>query len=108
VGILLVLEVQSFGSLLDTNGLLVSLVLQNQLLEEQKGALMAYTLADLNLRGPRVWCPCLFAVVALLVCDHKLHLERLLQHSVVLDFLLHDQLHLDASGVGLCPQKLRI
>ncbi len=54
--LLLVLEVESLMHLLDSDGLLVGLVAQNELLKEQEGAFMMNTLSDLDLRLPSMGC----------------------------------------------------
>ena len=50
----------------------------------------------------------LLAVVALLVVDNELDLERLLEHCVAVDFLLDCQLDLQSSRMGLRPDERRV
>ena len=50
----------------------------------------------------------LFAVVALLVVNNELDLERLLEHCVAMDFFLDCQLDLQSSRMGLCPDERRV
>ena len=102
---LLVLEVQTVGAFFDSNGLLVSIMLQDQLLEVKEGALVRNSLTTLNLGGPRMRCVGNLAVVALQVGHDELYLEGLLQHRVLLHFLLHRQLHFDTARVRLCPNE---
>jgi len=83
-------------------------MLKNQLLEEEEGPLVDYTLSNLHLTGPSVGRPRLLAVVALGILHNKLNSERLLQHSVVLDLLLHCELKLDSATVRLRPNELRV
>ena len=106
--VLLVVEVEAFRSLLDSDSLLVGLVLENQLFEEQERALVDDPLAHLHLAGPRVRRPRLLAIVALRILNHEFNAERLLQHRVVLHFLLHSQLELDAARVRLRPDELGV
>jgi len=78
VTVRLKLEIQAVSRLLDSDRLLVSLVLENHLLQEQKSALVVYPLANLHLADPVVGRPCLLAIVALFVLHNELHSECLL------------------------------
>lgn len=57
---------------------------------------MVDPLPDLDLRDPQMRCICLLAVVALLVGNHELNYEALLQERPVEDLLLNGELYLDA------------
>lgn len=83
-------------------------VLQDQLLQEKERALVDHTLAHLNLTGPRVRGPRLLAVIALLVVDDELDPKGLLQHSIVLYFLLHGKFQFYPTRMGLRPNELSI
>lgn len=69
---------------------------------------MVHTLSHLNLTGPSMWGPSLFAVIALGILNYKFDTECLLQHRVVLDLLLHCELKFDPATVGLRPQEFSI
>lgn len=62
----------------DTNGFLMGVVLENELLQEQEGPLVKHALSELHLGLPCMRRVCLLTVVALQVLHHKLHLEALL------------------------------
>jgi hypothetical protein len=81
---------------------------QNKLFEVKECSLVMYTLSYLNLTGPCVRCPGLLTIIALLVLNHKFNAECLLEHCVILDFLLHNKLHFYSSAVGFCPDKSSI
>ena len=83
------MKVKAVGTLSDVQGLLVGVVLEDELLKEQERAFVVHSLADLGLGDPRVRSPLLLTVVALQVRDDKLDHKRLLEHSALLPFLLH-------------------
>ena len=86
--LLLVLEVQSFVHLLDSDGLFVGLVTQDQLLQEQEGSLVVHALSDLHLCLPGMRCVGDLAIITLQILHHKLNLECLLEKGVLMDFFL--------------------
>lgn len=108
MGVRLVLEVKTLSRLHDTDGFLMSLVLENQLLQEEEGPLVDYPLADLDLTGPSVRCPRLLTIVALSIGNHKFNAKSLLKHRVILHFLLDSQLKLDSPRMGLRPNEFSI
>ena len=63
-------------------------------------------LSHLHLWSPSVRSVGLFAIVALLILHNKLHLECLLQHRVVVHFLLNGEFHRNTPTVRLCVDKL--
>ena len=103
VAVRLKLEIQAVSRLLDSDRLLVSLVLENHLLQEQESALVMNPLAHLHLTDPVVWRPCLLAIVTLFVLHNKFHSECLLKLCVILDLLLYDELEFDPARVRLRP-----
>ena len=108
VRIVLVLEVDSVGALLNANGLLVSIVFQNKLLKVEEGTLVVNALSHLDLRYPGMWRPSLFTVIALHVNDDELNLEGLLQQGVRVHFLLDGQLDFYPTGMRFCPDEVSI
>lgn len=72
------LEIESIVGLDNVDGLVVRRVSQDQLLKEEEGSLVRYTLTHLHIAHPRVGRVVLLAVVALHVRDYELHLESLL------------------------------
>ena len=52
-----------------------------------------------------MWRIRLLTVVALLIYDHKFHLESLLEQCIGVNLFLDGQLELDSSGVRLCPYE---
>lgn len=84
-------------------------VLQDQLLEEKKSALVMNTLPDLHLRFPHVRRVRLLTVVTLLVLDLELDDHLALQfHTRVWHFSLDCRLDLQGLGMRLCPDESRI
>jgi len=79
VTLLTVEKVQAISDLLHGNGIFVSPMFEDKLLEEQEGALMWHFLPDLNEGFPCVFGgkPC--AVWTLCVLDEELDLEDLLK-----------------------------
>ena len=108
VTVTLELEVKTLSILDNSDGLLVSFVLQDKLLQKQKCPLVVYTLSHLHLTGPGMWGPRLFTVVTLSILNHKLNAKRLLEHRIVLYFLLHGQLKFNSATMGLCPNEFGI
>lgn len=92
-----VLEVEPLVHLSNANGLLVGVVLQNELLQEHERALVEYTLSQLHLGCPGMRRVRLLTVVALQVLHYKLHLEALLEQSVCLHLFLYGELDFDTA-----------
>ena len=108
VRVLFVLKVEAIVHLSDIESPFVRLMLEDELLQIEKGPLVVHTLSYLDLGDPSMWGVCHLAVITLLVVNDEFNLESLLQHRVMLDFFLHSQLHFDTSRVGLCPDKGRV
>ena len=91
MGSMLKVEVQalSVSFVTDSNALLLSVVLENELLQEEECPLVSNLLPDLDLRLPQVRRVSPFAVVTLQILDYKLHYKLLLQNGTWLNFLLH-------------------
>lgn len=83
-------------------------MLQDKLLEEKESPLMAYLLSHLSLSDPSVRSVSLLTIVALLVHNDILDNERLLHHSLLLNFFLDSNFNLEALRVRLCPEELSI
>jgi hypothetical protein len=64
---------------LNVKTFLSSIVFNNKLLKEQESTLVVNTLSELDLSDPQMRCVCLFAIIALLICDYELHYKALLQ-----------------------------
>ena len=75
----LVLEIKTFVHLANIQGLLMGLMLEDQLLEIKECSFMVDALSELYLRLPSMWRICLLTVITLQVLDHKLYLESLLE-----------------------------
>lgn len=101
-------EVQTILCFLDVNGILVGTGLQNQLFQVQERPLVGDLLANLDRSSPGVVCITLFAVVALLRCNHIFHLKCLLNDGALEGLLLNRNLHLDTAGVRFGPNEARI
>ena len=108
VRVALVLEVKAIWCLNNTNCFFVGVVLQNQLLQKQKCALVCHSLAHLNLTVPSVRCPGLLTIVALLVLYDELYVEGLLEQSAALNFLLDGKFNFDSATMRLCPNKFSV
>lgn len=92
VAVRLKLEIQAVRSLLDSDRLLVSLVLENHLLQEEESAFVMHPLAHLHLTDPIVRRPCLLAIVTLFVLHDEFNSESLLELCVVLNLLFDNEL----------------
>jgi len=101
-------EVQAIRSLLHGAGVLVGLVLQDDLLEVEEGLLVVHLLPDLDHGLPRVLGLHAAAVVTHLVCHDVLHHKGLLEDGGGKHLLLNRQLDLDPLGVGLGPDEAGI
>lgn len=101
-------EVQTILCFLNVNGILVSTGLQNQLFQVQERPLVGDLLANLDRSSPGVVCITLFAVIALLGCNHIFHLKCLLNDGALEGLLLNRNLHLDTAGVRFGPNEARI
>ena len=98
-------EIDAVAHFLNVDGLLVGVVLQDQLLQEEERAPVVYLLAQLHDGLPRVFRRYTVAILACEVLDDVLHHEGLLQDGAREDLLLHGQLGLDPLGVRLRPHE---
>lgn len=73
-----VVEVDAIVLLVHLQHLLVSVVLEDQLLDKEEGLLVLDVLSDLDYCSPSVRRELLLAIVALSICFHKLHQKGLL------------------------------
>lgn len=105
MGLVFELEIETIVHFSNVKTLLSSVVLDDQLLEEEEGTLVVDSLSDLNLGNPQMRGVCLLAVIALLVGDNKLNDERLLQEGTIEHFLLDGELDLDSARMGLGPDE---
>ncbi len=96
---------QATTHLLHVNALFVGVVLEYELLQQEKRLLMRHTLPHLHQGAPRVVGVGTLARVALLVVNNKLHREHLLQPHAVQHFLLDGQLHFQPFGMRLRPDE---
>jgi hypothetical protein len=78
-------------------------MLQQQLLQEEKGSLVRNSLTDSNNSSPSTSGERRLTCVALLVPDRKLEQGRLLQNRAVHNFFLYRNLNLQSHGMRLCP-----
>jgi len=85
--------------------LLVSIVLQNQLLEEQESPLVVYLLPDLHTGLPGVLRGQSGTLRTLGTLYDKSQDESLLQHRSRQDFLLNDNLQLESTRMGFGPEE---
>jgi len=108
VRVALVLEVKPIWRLNNTNRFFVGVVLQNQLLQKQKCALVSHSLPHLNLARPGVRCPCLLTIVALLILYNEFYIESLLEQGAALNFLLYREFYFDSATVRLGPNKFSV
>jgi hypothetical protein len=81
----------------------VSIVLEDQLLQVEEGALVINTLSYLHYSFPGVVSEGGLAVHALLVPHDELYDEGLLQDGTVLHLLLHSELQLQPAAVRFSP-----
>ncbi len=98
-------EVDAVPLLLDVDGVPVRLVLEDQLFQQEKRALVRHLLPHLHGGTPHVGRVRLGAVAALLVGDDVNHLEALLHQDAVGDGVLDCDLDFDAARVGFCPDE---
>jgi hypothetical protein len=83
VRLALELEIETVVHFADVKALLGRVVLDDELLQEEEGALVVDALSDLDLRHPEMGSVGLLAVVALQVHDDELNHETLLQEGPV-------------------------
>lgn len=102
------LEVDAVGHVLDVDALVVRAVLEDELLEQEERLLVLDLLAHLDGRLPRVRRVAALARVALLVLEHELNAEDLLQLDAVKHLLLDRQLDAQATRVWLRPDEARV
>lgn len=107
-GLVAILEVETSICVLDVQTLGLHIVLQDQLLEEQKGPLVLHSLTNLHLANPKMWRKLLFAFVALQVLDYKFHHNGFFKHGVSHYFPLNSQFNLESTSVRLRPHEARI
>lgn len=98
-------EVEAVGHLLDADGVGVGAVLEDELLEVQEGALVVHLLARLHDGLPRVIGEAGRAGRALHHLHDELDDEHLLEDGRREDLLLHGDLDLKPSRVGLGPHE---
>ena len=101
-------KVQTILCFLNVDGILVGTGLQNQLFQVQERPLVGDLLANLDRSSPGIVCITLFAVVALLGCNHIFHLKCLLDDGALESLLLNRNFHLNTAGVRLGPNEARI
>ena len=77
--LLLVLEVQPFMHLFNSDSLFMSRMTQYELLQEQEGSLVVHALSDLHLGLPGMRCVGDLTIVALQILHDELYLECLLE-----------------------------
>lgn len=82
---------------------LVSIVLQDQLLQPQERPLVRNLLPDLHTRFPSVLCRQSRTRRALAGVDNESEDKSLLQDGIGQDFFLDRDLDLDSSRMGFCP-----
>mmetsp|Transcript_13990 Transcript_13990/g.17713 ORF Transcript_13990/g.17713 Transcript_13990/m.17713 type:complete len:292 (-) Transcript_13990:31-906(-) len=104
----LVLEVETFVHLLDADGLLVSSMAQNQLLQKHERPLVGHALSHLDLSLPSMRRVGLLTVITLQVLNDELNLEGLLEERVCLHLFLHSQFDFNTTRVRLCPDEGRV
>lgn len=105
MGSLGVVKVQAILGLLDVDGVLVSTVLEDELLKVEEGTLMRDLLPDLDHGLPSVGGHDLGAIFALHCADDVLNLKLLLKDGGGKNLLLDGQLDLDTPGVRLSPEE---
>jgi hypothetical protein len=98
-------EVEPVGHLLDADGVGVRVVLEDELLEVEEGALVIDLLARLHDGLPRVIGEAGRASRALHHLHDELDDEHLLEDGRREDLLLHGDLHLEPSRVSLGPHE---
>jgi hypothetical protein len=101
-------EVKTILGFLNVNGILVSTVLEDDLLEVEEGSLVRDLLTNLNSSAPGVVGIGLLTVGALLRGDDVFHLKCLLDDGTLEGFLLDRDLHLDTAGVRFGPDETGI
>ena len=94
---------------LDFDAVDVCSMLEDELLEEEEGALVVHVLPQLDARVPAVWVRIMpVAVEAHVPFDDVFDNEGLLEDGAVEDLGLDGQLDLQALGVGLGPDESSI
>lgn len=99
------IEVNAVVHFLDVDRILVCAVLQNSLLEIQKGPFVRHLLSDLNARPPGIVRVTLCAIGALVVVLRVFDLETLLHDGAIAQIRLHRNLDFDAPRVRFCPDE---
>jgi hypothetical protein len=89
------LKVKSIVLVFNAQAFLSSIMLNDELLEEEESPLVIHSLSDLNLSNPQVRCVGLLTIWALLICNNEFYDKALLKKSSIKDFLLNSELHLD-------------
>lgn len=101
-------EVETIALLVDVRAVLVGVVLEDELLEEQEGALVGDLLADLNASLPGVLGGETSTGGALTGLDDEGQDKGLLENGVGENLLLDRDLELDTARVRLRPDELGI
>lgn len=92
-------------SLLDGDGFLVRIELQNELLQIEEGLLMLGSLPHLNDTLPVILGLDALTALTDLIDDLELNNTGLMESSAATHLLLHGELHLDALRVRLGPDE---
>lgn len=108
MGSLSIIEVETIFALRDVDGILVSTVLQDELLEVQEGSLVRHLLTQLYLGLPGVLGCQPGTVWTLTILNDVLDFERLLENRRGEDLLLYRQLDPEPLGVRFCPDEAGI
>ena len=101
-------EIQAILHLLHRDCVLLSAVLEDELLEEKERPFVRDLLADLNHRLPGVFRGKLRAVRTLPVLDEELDLEHLFENRRGEDLLLDREGYAEAFGMGLGPDEVGV
>jgi hypothetical protein len=81
----------------------VGVVLEEQLLQVEEGALVGHVLTHLDDGVPGTLRVVSFTVLTLLIALHKLHNSRLLHDGTIHHFFLHSDFDLETHGMWFCP-----
>ena len=101
-----VVKIEAVGLGLDADGVLLHAVFEDELLQEEEGALVLHLLTHLDARRPLIGVGgCSGARVAHVPLDHKLRHEGLLEDGAVQHLLLDREFGLQALTVGFCPDE---
>mmetsp|Transcript_216 Transcript_216/g.414 ORF Transcript_216/g.414 Transcript_216/m.414 type:complete len:248 (-) Transcript_216:159-902(-) len=102
-------EVHSSVAILDVDGMGLSLVLYDQLLQEEEGSLVGDLLPDLNRCDPLVCVGCSPGTqVTHVILNDILNNESVLKNRSVEYVLLYRQLHFQPLGVRFSPYERRV